>query len=79
MVVYPIFARWKLIQYARNDEEREKLISKHHEVLNKLLDADDELNDLLHDTDDEAPTVAAPSPTAVTFEVTDVALEKNAQ
>jgi hypothetical protein len=69
----------KLIQYARNDEEREKLISKHFEVLNKLLDADDELNDLLHDTDDEAPTVVAPSTTAVTFEVTDVALEKNAQ
>ena len=60
----------KLIQYARNDEEREKLIAKHRDVLNKLLDADDELNDLDIDSDGEsgAPTLAAPTPAAVTSE-----------
>ena len=58
----------KLIQYARNDEEKERLIAKHRDVLNKLLDADDELNDLLLDTEDEAGArmLAAPSPAAVT-------------
>ena len=45
----------KLIQYARNDEEREKLINKHRELLNKMLAVDDELQDLHDDSDTDAP------------------------
>jgi hypothetical protein len=71
----------KLIQYDRNDEEKERLIAKHRDVLNKMLDADDELNDLLLDSDDQggAPMLASPSPAAVTTAVTDVDLEESVQ
>lgn len=45
----------KLIQYARNDEEREKLINKHRKLLNDMMAVDDELNDLDVDSDTEPP------------------------
>jgi hypothetical protein len=51
----------KLIQYARNDEEREKLINKHRKLLNDMMAVDDELNDLIVDSDTDSPIQQEPT------------------
>ena len=76
----------KLIQYARTDEEREKLITEHRDLLNKLLDTDDDL-DMDADVDSGACTRAEPSPGGgfsplpprLSDVVNKVGLEKNVQ
>ena len=69
----------KLIQYARTDEEREKLIAKHRELLNKMLDDDD---DLEMDSEEAGPSPGggfSPLPPTLSEAVNNVAQEKRLQ